>query len=663
MSNNQKELNRILNEFTQASIQKNKQYNSQKLFSHILTWTEGNTHLTTKLCLYALKYTDNIDLEKEDVVIEELSIDYLLREPEIKNLPTKNKERIYSQKFTEIFNPNQGGIAAHLRFDLICIRQNLGLSLQQVKRIEKSVANFYYQENENKIIKESDFLQQERQFNSTSKPKKEKNKLIFSELKNSDRRHANLSKNWFLLLLLPLLLWLGFWIKKTTIANNIATTEQLQTHQLCLTLKQKNSDRRMSLGEKLINPNSLEFSHPQFSQTVTQGINAFANCNFELATTHLEKSLQISKNQPEIIIYLNNARLAAKPNLRIAVSVPIGSNQQIAQEILRGVAQAQTEINQGGGIKGKLLSVEIANDDNKPEIAREIATKLVKQPEIVAVVGHNSSDASLAASEIYQQGQLVMISPTSGATELSGIGNYIFRTIPDIRSLANSLGEYAVKLAKKDKIAFCNDSSSAASESFLKEFRKAIEKEQGEIVAIGCDFASVNFNPHQISFQSLPQQAEALLLLPSVDSLSKAIAMAKANRNQIPLLGNHSMYTFETIQEGQADVDGMILPVPWLSGTIPHHPFPETSQAMWGGSVNWRTAMAYDATFAIAQGLKKATTRQSLQAALTNRRFSISGATGRFKFENGDRIGKILLVNIQPAKSKQYQFFPLKQQK
>ncbi|NJQ97654.1 MAG: ABC transporter substrate-binding protein [Hydrococcus sp. CSU_1_8] len=113
----------------------------------------------------------------------------------------------------------------------------------------------------------------------------------------------------------------------------------------------------------------------------------------------------------------------------------MGSNLNVAKEILRGVAQAQHEINQKGGIGGKLVQVKIANDENSPEIAKQIAKELVRNKKIIAVIGHNSSDASLAAAPIYQEGELVAISPTSVARELSGIGNYIFRTTPSTRNM------------------------------------------------------------------------------------------------------------------------------------------------------------------------------------------------------------------------------------
>ncbi|MCP2731764.1 ABC transporter substrate-binding protein, partial [Limnofasciculus baicalensis] len=176
-----------------------------------------------------------------------------------------------------------------------------------------------------------------------------------------------------------------------------------------------NSKNRISLGDKIL-LDSVTNSYKE------AGIKAVADKNFALAINKFQKSLEITRNDPETLIYLNNAKIGNSKALNIAVSVPIGSNINVAQEILRGVAQAQNEVNQHGGINGMGLKIAIANDDNNPKIGKKLATEFVKNPTILAVVGHNASDVSLAAAEIYQ-GQLVMISPTSFAKTLSVVHN------------------------------------------------------------------------------------------------------------------------------------------------------------------------------------------------------------------------------------------------
>ena len=239
-----------------------------------------------------------------------------------------------------------------------------------------------------------------------------------------------------------------------------------------------------------------------------------------------EQALSISKNNPEARIYLNNTQAITKENLKIAVSVPLVSKPGVAWEILRGIAQAQTKVNQQGGIEGKQLLIQIVNDDNDPELVSQLAPQIVADQDILAVVGHNDSNTSLAASDIYQQQGLVMISPTSASTKLSGIGNYIMRTTPSVAVLANSLSSYAL-VSSLNKIVVCTDSNSSASTSFATEFVADINQNRGEIIEIECDFAQENFNPVTVIEQAIAQSADALLLAASVKKIDQAVSLAQ----------------------------------------------------------------------------------------------------------------------------------------
>ena len=127
-----------------------------------------------------------------------------------------------------------------------------------------------------------------------------------------------------------------------------------------------------------------------------KGIKAFSNGKFDEAIKHLRNSLRKHKNDPEALIYLNNtiaeqnAALNTGQKLKIAVSVPISMESNVALEVLRGVAQAQSELNCTleeisraveqtqsnlncrGGIQGKLLQIAIANDEDNPAIVERL---------------------------------------------------------------------------------------------------------------------------------------------------------------------------------------------------------------------------------------------------------------------------------------------------
>lgn len=402
--------------------------------------------------------------------------------------------------------------------------------------------------------------------------------------------------------------------------------------------------KRISVGEKILiaadqNPNK---------QAAAQ---AFAAGNYQDALTKYDASLQSQRNDPEAWIYRNNAKAIASNNfLKLAVSVPIGGNLNVAKEILRGVAQVQEEVNNYGGIKGKLLQVAIANDDNDPSTAKQIAQQFSQDGQILGVIGHNSTEASVAAAPIYQQSGLVMISPTSVGNGLSDLGSYIFRTTPDTRSTADILARYTVESSRQTKVAICFASDDKASQSFKNAFGWSIFQAGGKVVETNCDFSQPNFNPATVPSQAISSGADALLLAPSINKINQAIAVIQANKNRLPLLGNHSMYIFETLEQGSSDANNMVLSVAWHAAANSAGVFTQSAKSLWGGGIGWRTAMAYDAAKAIVEGLELESnpSRQQLQANVANSDFAFTGATGIVKFlPSGDRNLKGVLVKVQ----------------
>jgi branched-chain amino acid transport system substrate-binding protein len=416
-------------------------------------------------------------------------------------------------------------------------------------------------------------------------------------------------------------------------------------------------EKRVSLGDKvLISADS--------SPEKEAGTEKFKAGQFETAIAEFNASLQTNRNDPETWIYLNNAIAGSNGNFtKIAVSVPIGGNVNVAKEILRGVAQYQHEVNHGQYIQGKLLQVEIANDDNNPEIAKKLANKLTADSSILAVVGHNSSDVSIAVAPTYQKSGLVMVSPTSVSRNLSGIGSYIFRTVPSSRKIADALAKYVVKSARKNHIALCSDSKAQASLSFKEDFSEAIYAEDGQMTRTACDFSAPDFNPSEVVSKAISDGANALVLSPSVEKLNQSIEIIRSNNGRLALFGNHSMYSFDVLKQGQTEANGLVLSVFWHSSEGKNSAFSRDAQQFWGGAGSWRTAMAYDATKAIATGLNTGLRRDQLQKVLSGPSFTMNGATGKVQFlPSGDRQGNGLLVKVLPGKSSGagYDFVSLK---
>lgn len=404
--------------------------------------------------------------------------------------------------------------------------------------------------------------------------------------------------------------------------------------------------KQISLGEELL-INTVVTKDKQ------AGIAAFEKADFLGAIQHFQTSLLQQPNDPETLIYLNNARSQRSDDdiLRIAVSVPAGNNPAIAQEMLRGVAQAQDAIN-SLGINGARLEVMIVDDENSKIQAQALAPKVIADPQILAVVGSNASDPSLMAASMYQPAGLTMISPTSFSSKLSDFGSYTFRTIPQMNSLAKALASHAVQTAGKTKMGLCYDSNAVDNVSFKEDFVVAYQSLGGTLVDIPCDMSQGPIQKPVI--QQLLKQTDALMIAPNIDRQEDAIALIEATQGKLALFSTPTLYTSTILDESRRGIEGMVLAAPWYAERYSATSFLAKAEQRWGAdAITWRTATSFDATVAIAQALGNipphdSVNRNSLQAQLRSPDFSATGAGESIQFlPSGDRAGRAILVTVQ----------------
>ncbi len=415
---------------------------------------------------------------------------------------------------------------------------------------------------------------------------------------------------------------------------------------------------RISLGEKILLTQDT-------NSDKEAGVKAFLDGDCKTAIEKFESYRKAKPTDPEALIYLNNAKARENGNrLKIAVSVPIGTNPYVAKEMLRGVAQAQDEVNNNNsGINGKALEVAIANDDNDPFTARNIAKAFVTDKNVLAVVGHYSSDVTKEAGKEYNSGELVAISPTSTSIQISNFSRYVFRTVPNDKLAAEKLAEYMVTNLQNKKAAVFYDFGSAYSESLKEEFAKAVKDKYGEVLET-FDLSKLNFNANTAVKKAISQNIEVLMLIPNsitMDKVQEVVKEVKNNQKQLSLLGGDVLYSPKVLGGGK-QFEGMVITTPWNIDSNPKSNFVKNSKTLWEAPVSWRMATSYDATQAIIGSLKINNTRNGIQKTLHSSSFSVDGATGKIQFsQSGDRINNsIFLIKVQqkPGTDK-YEFVPI----
>ena len=423
-----------------------------------------------------------------------------------------------------------------------------------------------------------------------------------------------------------------------------------------------NNSQPQSSAEFLISEGDVVFVRSSTASEKLAAASAFAKKDYSKAVNGFSAALAKNKNDPESLIYFNNAKIGKNKSFTIALSVPMTSDVDVAQEILRGVAQAQNQVNQSGGINGTPLKVLIADDRNKADAAQAVAQKLISNSEVLGVIGNFSSGVTLAAGKVYGDGKLVLISPTSTAVQISGLSKYVFRTVPSDRFAGDALARYMLTNLKKQKVAVFFNSQSEYSKSIKDVFTTAIFGSGGQVVK-EFDLTSAGFNASQAVKEARDQGAEVLMLASNTSSLDQALQVAQTNTNPVlPMLGGDDMYDSKTLKVGQQSVEGLVVAVAWHILGNPEASFPKEATQLWGGEVNWRSAMAFDATTSLIAALGKSPTREGVQAALSSSDFKATGAANEIKFlPSGDRNQAIQLVKVQKGTrtSFGYEFIPV----
>lgn len=399
---------------------------------------------------------------------------------------------------------------------------------------------------------------------------------------------------------------------------------------------------------KLSNGDRSLLSTPGTSQKQA-GLSAYAQGNYPEAAQQFQASLQQSPNDPESVIFRENALAVNGSTLTIGASLPITSDQNAALEMMRGIAQAQQEINSSGGINGQKLLITMADDNNDNGTAQKIAQGFGKDRSIVGVVGPYSSGVSIATLDAYKDAQLPNISPVSTSVELSNASPYFFRTVPSDYIAARALAEYGLNKLQRQRAVVYFSSKSAYSKSLKGEFATAFSLGGGQVVS-EVDLSQSGISLGNTLNSAQQQGADVIVLLPNTGTLNEALQVIAVNQKALPVIGGDDVYSATTLEVGRDAAEGMVVAIPWHIDASPDPSFPGSSRNLWSATVNWRTALSYDAVKAIAEGLRSNPSREGIQQALKSPTFQTNGASGAIRFlPSGDRNASIQLVTIEPG--------------
>lgn len=330
-----------------------------------------------------------------------------------------------------------------------------------------------------------------------------------------------------------------------------------------------------------------------------------------------------------------------------------GGASEYGVEARNGAQLAISQLNQE---QNKYSYKLVALDDKAdPDLAGKKAQALVKNEEILAVIGSITTPTTLAAGKVFQKEKLVAISPSATGPAISQLGDFVFRVCPSDTYQGRALADLVVKEEGFKKVAILWDEKNASYSGALADsFTKRAEQLGGIIVK------RVAYQEGQTDFSSFLQEVKKenpeVLLIPGYYTEAALIAQqVKKMGWQIPIFGGDGLHSSSLIEIGGKAVDGVKLTTFFISSNPDPkvQEFVNAYQERFGSKPGWVAAHSYDAMKVIAAALNKNLSRKGVQEGLSQIK-GFKGVTGTISFdENGDIIGKeILKLEIKEGQFK-----------
>ena len=168
---------------------------------------------------------------------------------------------------------------------------------------------------------------------------------------------------------------------------------------------------------------------------------------------------------------------SASAEILIATAGPMtGQYASFGEQMRRGAELAVADINAAGGVLGQKLKLTIGDDACDPKQAVAVANKFVSQG-VAFVAGHFCSGSSIPASKVYEEEDILQMSPASTNPKLTDEGGYnVFRVCGRDDQQGIVAGEFLAKKFKGKRIAILHDKT-AYGKGLADETKKELNNQ------------------------------------------------------------------------------------------------------------------------------------------------------------------------------------------
>ena len=241
--------------------------------------------------------------------------------------------------------------------------------------------------------------------------------------------------------------------------------------------------------------------------------------------------------QTLIFSMLSIAQVQAEEKIKIASIYSFsGVAAQTNAPSIKGVRHGVQEVNSSGGLLGK--RIELIEFDNKSTpIGSKVAADMAVKANVSAIIGAAYSSHTLAIAKVAQANNIPMITNVSTNTNITRIGEYIFRACYSDSFQGEVMAAFCKEELKVSTVVIFVDITSDYSMQLSNEFQRSFEKRGGRILA------KLSYKQKERSSRHLVLQAKKMnpdaLFIPGYDESALIIKDAlNAGIKATPLGGD-----------------------------------------------------------------------------------------------------------------------------
>jgi branched-chain amino acid transport system substrate-binding protein len=330
-----------------------------------------------------------------------------------------------------------------------------------------------------------------------------------------------------------------------------------------------------------------------------------------------------------------------------------GSEAAFGTSTVEGEKLAADEINAAGGVLGRKIKLIIEDDQGKAEEAASVVTKLITSNDVVALLGENSSNQSLAAAPIAQTNKVPMVSVSSTNPAVTQKGDYIFRVCFTDPYQGKALAAFVSNNLKLKSAAILVDRKNDYSVGLAEFFRKNFEANGGKIASEqSYSGGDTEFRPQLTTVKS--SKPDILFIPGFYTEVGQIAIQARDLGITIPMLGGDGWDSPTVIQIGGKSVDNSYFSDHYFIGdprALVQH-FVSAIRKRTGMDPEATAALGYDAMKILAQSIQKAGSldRQKIRDAIASTA-NYDGVSGKITMgPTRDPIKPVAIIKIENGK-------------